>query len=314
MNRGLRFCSTARCVPERIVTNDEMSRIVETSDEWIRSRTGIGQRHFSRGETAVDLCVGAGRLALERAGAAPDEVAVCVVATCTPDYASPSDACLVQAALGLPEDTPSFDVSAGCTGFLYGLETVRGLLALAEGKKKYALLIGCDQLSRILDMTDRSTCVLFGDGAGAAVVCLEDRLWHAALGSRGTAAPLWLNGPGPETTYIHMDGPAVYRFAVEALPSCVQDLLAKSGLTLDDIDWIVPHQANRRIIETAAKRLHAPLDKFYQNMVRYGNTSAASVPIALDEMAEQGLLARGQKIVTVAFGAGLTWGGALFEW
>ncbi|MBT9685633.1 beta-ketoacyl-ACP synthase III [Pseudoflavonifractor sp. MCC625] len=311
--RGLRFVSIARYVPEKVVTNDDLSRIVDTNDEWIRTRTGIGERHFSEGETAVDLCVGAARLALERAGIAPEELAGCIVATCTPDHASPSNACLVQAALGLPENIPCYDISAGCTGFLYGLETVRGMLALEE-KKKYALLIGCDQLSRVIDMTDRSTCVLFGDGAGAAVLALEDRLWHADLGSRGNAEVLWLNGPGPETTYIHMDGPGVYRFAVDALPSCARTLLDKSGLTLDDIDWIVPHQANRRIIETAAKRLHAPLEKFYQNMERYGNTSAASVPIALDEMVEQGLLKRGQKVLAVAFGAGLTWGGALFEW
>ena len=311
--RGLRFVSIARYVPEKVVTNDDLSRIVDTNDEWIRTRTGIGERHFSEGETAVDLCVGAARLALERAGIAPEELAGCIVATCTPDHASPSNACLVQAALGLPENIPCYDISAGCTGFLYGLETVRGMLALEE-KKKYALLIGCDQLSRVIDMTDRSTCVLFGDGAGAAVLTLEDRLWHADLGSRGNAEVLWLNGPGPETTYIYMDGPGVYRFAVDALPSCARTLLDKSGLTLDDIDWIVPHQANRRIIETAAKRLHAPLEKFYQNMERYGNTSAASVPIALDEMVEQGLLKRGQKVLAVAFGAGLTWGGALFEW
>lgn len=311
--RGLRFVSIARYVPEKVVTNDDLSRIVDTNDEWIRTRTGIGERHFSEGETAVDLCVGAARLALERAGIAPEELAGCIVATCTPDHASPSNACLVQAALGLPENIPCYDISAGCTGFLYGLETVRGMLALEE-KKKYALLIGCDQLSRVIDMTDRSTCVLFGDGAGAAVLTLEDRLWHADLGSRGNAEVLWINGPGPETSYIHMDGPNVYRFAVEALPSCARTLLDKSGLTLDDIDWIVPHQANCRIIETAAKRLHAPLEKFYQNMERYGNTSAASVPIALDEMVEQGLLKRGQKVLAVAFGAGLTWGGALFEW
>lgn len=311
--RGLRFVSIARYVPEKVVTNDDLSRIVDTNDEWIRTRTGIGERHFSEGETAVDLCVRAARLALERAGIVPEELAGCIVATCTPDHASPSNACLVQAALGLPENIPCYDISAGCTGFLYGLETVRGMLALEE-KKKYALLIGCDQLSRVIDMTDRSTCVLFGDGAGAAVLTLEDRLWHADLGSRGNAEVLWINGPGPETSYIHMDGPNVYRFAVEALPSCARTLLDKSGLTLDDIDWIVPHQANCRIIETAAKRLHAPLEKFYQNMERYGNTSAASVPIALDEMVEQGLLKRGQKVLAVAFGAGLTWGGALFEW
>ena len=163
-------------------------------------------------------------------------------------------------------------------------------------------------------MADSSTCVLFGDGAGEAVVTLTDGLWHAALGCRGSADLLRIDGAGPERAYLHMDGPGVYRFAVEALPACVRTLLERSGLTLEDIDWIVPHQANRRIIDTAAKRLGAPVDRFYQNMERYGNTSAASIPIALDEMAEQGLLRRGQKIICAAFGAGLTWGGVLFEW
>ena len=312
--KGLRFLSTGRCVPQRIVTNDDLSRIVETSDEWIRTRTGIAQRHLSEeGETAVDLCVGAARQAMVRAGIDPEELAVCVVATCSPDHAAPANACLVQAAMGLPEHVPCFDLNAGCTGFLYGLETVRGFLALSD--KKYALLIGGEQLSRVMDMSDRSTCVLFGDGAGAAVVTLEeDRLWHADLGSRGNAEVLWVNGPGTDRCTIHMDGPGVYRFAVEALPTCAKTLLAKSGLTLDDVDWIIPHQANRRIIETAAKRLHAPIEKFYQNMERYGNTSAASIPIALDEMNEQGLLQPGQTIMCVGFGAGLTWGGALFQW
>ena len=310
--RGLRIVSTGRCLPARVVTNDDLSRLVDTSDAWIRSRTGIGERRFSREETAWDLCAGAARQALERAGVHPEEIAACVTATCTPGCSAPANACMVQAALGLPEDIPCFELNAACSGFVYGLETLRGLLAVSE--RKYALLVGGEQLSRVLDMTDRSTCVLFGDGAGAAVVTLTDGLWHAALGCRGSADLLRIDGAGPERAYLHMDGPGVYRFAVEALPACVRTLLERSGLTLEDIDWIVPHQANRRIIDTAAKRLGAPVDRFYQNMERYGNTSAASIPIALDEMAEQGLLRRGQKIICAAFGAGLTWGGVLFEW
>lgn len=309
---GLRFVSTGRCLPRQCVTNDDLSRIVDTSDAWISSRTGISQRYFSAGETTADLATSAARQAMECGGIAPEDLCACVVATCTPDYAAPSTACLVQSNLGLAEDIPCFDLNAGCTGFLYGLETLRALLALKE--KKYALLIGSEQLSRVLDMSDRTTCVLFGDGAGAAVLERSDTLWHAALGSRGRADILWINGPGPETAAIHMDGQAVYRFAVEVIPHCTHTLLEKSGLTLAEIDWIVPHQANRRIIETAAKRLHAPLDQFYQNMDRYGNTSAASIPIALDEMNTNGLLVRGAKVLCIGFGAGLTWGGALFEW
>lgn len=309
---GLKFISTGRCIPEKVVTNDDLSQLVDTSDEWIRTRTGISQRHFCDGESAVDLAVGAARQALERSGVRPEDIGVCVVATCTPEHAAPSDACMVQAALGIPEDVPCFDLNAGCTGFLYGLETVRGMLALS--RRPYALLVGCEQLSRVLDMTDRSTCVLFGDGAGAAVLTLDDGLWEAMLGSRGNWEILWVDGPGPDTAAVHMDGQGVYRFAVEAIPSCARTLLERSGLTLDDIDWIVPHQANRRIIETAAKRLHAPIEKFYQNMERYGNTSAASIPIALDEMNTAGLLKRGQRVMCIGFGAGLTWGGALFQW
>lgn len=310
---GLKFISTGRCVPQKVVTNDDLSQIVDTSDEWIRTRTGIAQRHFCDGESAVDLAVGAARQAVERAGVRPEDIGVCVVATCTPEHAAPSNACMVQAALGIPEDVPCFDLNAGCTGFLYGLETVRGLLALS--KRPYALLVGGEQLSRVLDMTDRSTCVLFGDGAGAAVLGLEEgALWEATLGSRGNWEILWINGLGTGTASIHMDGQGVYRFAVETIPTCAQALLERSGLTLDNIDWIVPHQANRRIIETAAKRLHTPIEKFYQNMERYGNTSAASIPIALDEMNTAGLLKRGQRVMCIGFGAGLTWGGALFQW
>lgn len=310
--KGLRFVSTGRCLPRKCMTNDDLSAIVDTSDEWIVSRTGISQRYFSDGESAVELCVGAARQALERSGIATTDLCACVVATCTPDHAAPSNACLVQAALGLPEDIPCFDLNAGCTGFLYGLETVRGLLALRE--KRYVLLVGCEQLSRVLDMSDRSTCVLFGDGAGAVVLEADDRLWHATLGSRGDADILWVNGPGAETAAIHMDGSAVYRFAVETIPHCAHLLLETSGLGLEEIDWIIPHQANRRIVETAAKRLGLPLERFYQNMERYGNTSAASIPIALDEMAQDGVLQRGQRVMCIGFGAGLTWGGVLFQW
>ena len=291
--KGLKFISTGRAIPEKAVTNDDMSRIVDTSDEWIRTRTGIAQRHFCTRENAASLAVSAARQALERAGISPEEIGVCAAATVTPQYASPANACLIQAALGLAEDTPCFDLSAGCTGFLYGLEVMRGMLTISP--KRYALLVGGEELSRVMDMTDRSTCVLFGDGAGAAVLALEENaLWAAS--------------------YIHMDGQGVYRFAVEVIPHCAKELLAQTGLTLEQVDWIVPHQANRRIVETAAKRLHLGMDKFFLNIDRYGNTSAASIPIALDEMVQEGLLRKGQKVMAIAFGAGLTWGGALFEW
>ena len=185
---------------------------------------------------------------------------------------------------------------------------------LLQSGRPYALVIGAEALSHITDFTDRGTCVLFGDGAGAAVVTLADSPYACTLGARGDTEAIFIEGPGPERPYIHMDGQKVFRFAVEAVPHCIRVLLEETGLTLADIDWFVPHQANKRIIDHVAKKLKVPNEKFYQNMMRYGNTSAASIPIALDEMAEQGLLKRGQKVLCVGFGAGLTWGGALLEW
>ena len=307
---GLSILGTGRSLPDHIVTNDDLARRVETSNDWIVSRTGIRERRFCCGEeTAASLAADAARLALERAGADPGQLCACITATVTPDYASPSVSCLVQQRLGLPEELACFDLSAGCTGFIYALQAARGLLL--QDARPYALVIGAEQLSRITDFTDRNTCVLFGDGAGAAVVTLDQVPYACTLGSRGDAAPLWIEGPGPAHPVIHMDGQAVFRFAVEALPRCVRTLLEQSALRGEEIDWFVPHQANARIVSAAARRLGLPLERFYQNMDRYGNTSAASIPIALDEMDRTGLLRTGQKVICAGFGAGLTWGGVL---
>ena len=241
------------------------------------------------------------------------DLCACIVATVTPDCSAPTSACLLQQRLGFPEDIPCFDMNVGCTGFIYALQVARGFLLQSE--RPYALVIGAEALSHITDFTDRGTCVLFGDGAGAAVVKLEEgSLYACTLGARGDSEAIFIEGPGPERPYIHMDGQKVFRFAVEAVPHCIHALLEETGLALEDIAWFVPHQANKRIIDHVAKKLKVPNEKFYQNMMRYGNTSAASIPIALDEMVEQGLLKRGQKILCVGFGAGLTWGGALLEW
>ena len=311
--KGLKIVSTGRALPAKVVTNDDMSRLVETSDEWIASRTGIRTRHFCEGETQADLAAGAASAALERGKVDVEDLCACIVATVTPDCSAPTSACLLQQRLGLPEDIPCFDMNVGCTGFIYALQVARGFLL--QSNRPYALVIGAEALSHITDFTDRGTCVLFGDGAGAAVVTLEeDSLYACTLGARGDAEAIFIEGPGPERPYIHMDGQKVFRFAVEAVPHCIHTLLEETGLGLEDIDWFVPHQANKRIIDHVAKKLKVPNEKFYQNMMRYGNTSAASIPIALDEMAEQGLLKRGQKILCVGFGAGLTWGGALLEW
>ena len=311
--KGLKIVATGRALPAKAVTNDDMSALVETSDEWITSRTGIRTRYFCREETQSQLAEQAARRALERGGVDPKELCACIVATVTPDHAAPTTACLLQQRMGLPEDIPCFDMNVGCTGFIYALQVARGFLL--QSGRPYALVIGAESLSRITDFTDRSTCVLFGDGAGAVVLTLEEgSLYACTLGARGDSEAIFIEGPDAERTYIHMDGQRVFRFAVEAVPRCIHTLLEQSGLSLEEIDWFVPHQANKRIIDHVAKKLHVPGEKFYENMMRYGNTSAASVPIALDEMAEQGLLKKGQKILCVGFGAGLTWGGVLMEW
>lgn len=311
--KGLKIVSTGRALPAKVVTNDDMSKLVETSDEWIATRTGIRTRHFCAGETQADLAEQAARRALEQGKVDPKDLCACIVATVTPDHSAPTSACLLQQRLGLPEDIPCFDMNVGCTGFIYALQVARGFLL--QSGRPCALVIGAEALSRITDFTDRGTCVLFGDGAGAAVVKLEeDSLYACTLGARGDTEAIFIEGPGPERPYIHMDGQKVFRFAVEAVPHCIHVLLEETGLGLEDIDWFVPHQANKRIIDHVAKKLKVPNEKFYQNMMRYGNTSAASIPIALDEMAEQGLLEKGQKVLCVGFGAGLTWGGALLEW
>jgi len=309
---GLEVLGTGRCLPGRCVTNEEISRRVDTSDEWVSSRTGIRQRYFcEEGETNASLAAGAARKALEKAGIGPGDVGLCIAATFTPDHAMPSLACEVQAALGLPETAPCFDVNAACTGFLVALETARCFLLGGNAASPYALVIGSEVLSRVLDFEDRTTCVLFGDGAGAAVVRLNaDRPYAADFGARGDVCVLYAGGEDP---FLHMDGQGVFRFAVDIIPRCIHAVLGKAGLTLADVQHVVCHQANSRIIDFAVKRLGEDPEKFYQNMQRYGNTSAASIPIALDEMLEQGRIRAGQNVLCVGFGAGLTWGGALLR-
>ena len=308
-----KILSTGRCLPHRIVTNEDLSRMVDTNDEWVFSRTGIHQRRFCDGESGLDLALGSARQALERAGLKPEDIGVCLVATFTPDYASPSMACLVQKELGLREDTLCFDLNAACAGFLYGMKTAHALLA--DAARPYALLIGCEVISRVMDMTDRNTCVLFGDGAGAAVLRRdEEASWHTVFGSRGDPESIRVQGPGPVPSAVHMEGKAVFRFAVEVVEQSIRQMLAEEGCDINDLDLVVCHQANARIIDHVAKKLKAREGLFYKNMDRYGNTSAASIPIALDELVEQGALKPGMRVLTVGFGGGLTWAGALLRW
>lgn len=308
-----KILSTGRCLPRRIVTNEDLSRMVDTNDEWVFSRTGIHQRRFCDGESGLDLALGSAQQALERAGLKPEDIGVCLVATFTPDYASPSMACLVQKELGLREDTLCFDLNAACAGFLYGMKTAHALLA--DAVRPYALLIGCEVISRVMDMTDRNTCVLFGDGAGAAVLRRdEEASWHTVFGSRGDPESIRVQGPGPEPSAVHMEGKAVFRFAVEVVEQSIRQMLAEEGCDINDLDLVVCHQANARIIDHVAKKLKAREGLFYKNMDRYGNTSAASIPIALDELVEQGALKPSMRVLTVGFGGGLTWAGALLRW
>lgn len=310
---GLHILGTGRAVPDQIVTNDDLARRVDTNDEWIVARTGIRERRFAReGESLTQFTVAAARQALERAGLKPEDIGLCITATVTSDRLFPSQACLIHQELGLPEDCPAFDLSAGCTGFLYAMETAAAMLPRMN--RPYALLVGGELLSRIIDMDDRSTCILFGDGAGAAVVESTETGWYSLMGTRGDRDVLWAWGPGQDRPYLHMDGQGVFQFAIKTVPQVAKQLLEKAGMDKEQVDWYVPHQANHRIVESVAKRLKMPLDRFYENMDRYGNTSAGSIPIALDEMAEQGLLKKGQWVMCLGFGAGLTWGGALFQW
>lgn len=309
-----RILATGRCLPSRAVTNEELSRTVDTNDEWVFSRTGIHQRYFCGSETGLDLAVSAARQAIERAGVTAAEISVCLVATFTPDHASPSTACLLQRELELPEDTICFDLNAACAGFLYGMKTAHALLS--GGPRPCALVVGAEVISRVMEHTDRNTCVLFGDGAGAAVIRRdESRSWHTVFGSRGDPDSIRVQGPGPIPSAIRMDGKAVFRFAVEVVEKSIRQLLEAEGLSsVNDVDMVVCHQANARIIDFVSKRLGAREGLFFKNMERYGNTSAASIPIALDELVQMGALRPGMRVVTVGFGGGLTWAGALMRW
>lgn len=308
-----KILATGRALPSLVVTNEELSRRVDTSDQWVFSRTGIRSRHFCREETGIDLAQRAAQSAMERAGIRAEEIGVCLVATFSPDCASPSTACLLQRRLGMREDTVCFDLNAACAGFLYGLYTAHALLAGAP--RRYALVVGCEVISRVMDMDDRNTCVLFGDGAGAAVLCRDEAAeWHTVFGSRGDPESIRVQGPGPERAVIRMDGANVFRFAVEVVEQSIRQLLAAENCEINGLDWVVCHQANARIIDHVSKKLNAREGLFYKNMEHYGNTSAASIPIALDELARAGRLRPGMRVLTVGFGGGLTWAGALLHW
>jgi len=325
MNAGI--VSIGSYIPARRVSNDELSETLDTSDEWIRSHTGIGNRHIASDEETVSfMSTEASKEAIAKAGLEPKDIDFIIVATITPDYRDfPATANLVQRNLGIGH-VGSMDVKAACTGFAYGLEIGRGLIL--GGTAKNVLVIGAEKLSAITNWKDRSTAVLFGDGAGAAVLAPRDGegivdslLRTDGTGAEalympagGTATPVDLKSTPEEDMFLTMDGRRVYNFAVKVNVEIVNELMERHGLTPDDVDYIVPHQANYRIIAAASKRSGIPLDKYYLNMEEFANTSSASIPLALAEMDRKGLLKRGMKILTVGFGGGLTYGGNYIIW
>jgi len=313
--------------PERVMTNDEMATFVDTSDEWIRSRTGIAQRHIlADDETTSSLATHAARQALAQADLPADQLDLIIVATCTPDYLLPSTACLVQEALGA-KNAAAFDLGAVCSGFMYALVT--GSQFVQTGNYRNVLVVGAESLSRFLNFKDRTTCVLFGDGAGAVVLQANESpagVLSFVLNAQGSgadlikvpaggsAAPGMRGSLAEEDYYIHMSGGEVYQFAVRTMSDDSAQAIRKAGLTPDDIDLIIPHQANIRIIEAVSRRLDFSMDKFFVNIDRMGNTSAASIPMALCEAVAAGRVRPGANIVFVGFGSGLTSGATVVRW
>lgn len=306
---GINIIATGSATPVKVVTNDDMARLVDTSDEWITERTGIRRRRFISGdESTTSLSITAGWRALQASGIPPDQIGACIVATITPDTMTPSTANKVAAALELPTDMPSLDIGAACTGFIYALRVAQGLVT-AGSERPYALVIGAESLSRSADMSDRTTCVLFADGAGAAIVKADpDAVFHSWLGAEYAEA-IGVPGAGNPDGHITMDGRPVFRFAVRIIPRIIRHMLTMSGQTLDDIDQVICHQANSRIINHAVKKLKADPAKFYQNLDHFGNTSGASIPLALDELVQIGRIAPGARLLLAGFGGGLTYGG-----
>ena len=312
-----RIIGTGSYLPERIVTNEEFAARLDTSDQWIRERTGIVQRHIAdQSQTSSDLALEASRRALQAANLAAGDIDLIILATSTPDYVFPSTACLLQAKLGV-KNCPAFDVQAVCSGFVYALATADSFIR--GGTYKRALVVGAEVFSRILDWNDRGTCVLFGDGAGAVVLAAGDRpgVHAAVLHADGSQAGI-LSVPGNicggrilGSPYLQMAGNQVFRLAVKVLEESARETVAAAGMQLADIDWLIPHQANVRILEATIKKLGLPSERLVVTVDRHGNTSAASVPLALDEWVRAGRIKPGHRVLMQGVGGGFTWGAAL---
>ncbi|MEN4903194.1 beta-ketoacyl-ACP synthase III [Luteimonas sp. TWI1416] len=319
-----RIAGTGSYLPEKVLTNDDLSKIVDTSDEWIASRTGIRERHIAaEGETTSDLAFHAATRAMEAAGVSAGELDLIIVGTTTPDIIFPSTACLLQARLGAG-GCGAFDVNAACSGFLFAMSVADKFIK--SGDAKTVLVVGAETLTRMVDWTERTTCVLFGDGAGAVVLKAdrETGILSTHLHADGAKKELLWNPVGVSAGFkpdepnagvrIRMAGSEVFKYAVKALDSVVDETLHANGLDRHDIDWLIPHQANLRIIEATAKRLDLPMDRVVVTVDRHGNTSSGSVPLALDEAVRSGRVERGQLLLLEAFGGGFTWGSALLRY
>jgi 3-oxoacyl-[acyl-carrier-protein] synthase III len=322
------IAGTGRAVPDKVLTNADLTKMVETSDEWITSRTGIKERRVAgEGDILSDFCVRAAIPALAQAEIEAADLDVVILATCTPDHPIPGAAPVVQFKLGA-KNAAAFDINAACSGWLYGLHVADGLIQ--SGKAKNILLVGAEFLTRFVDYRDRSTCVLFGDGAGATVLKAtksDHGVLSTSIRSDGEGAP-FISMPGGGSTYppnrpdgldgrlmyIQMKGGETFKVAIRSMVEVCKEVLTESGFTTADVSWLVPHQANERILTATAERLQIPAERCMNNIARYGNTSAASIPIALDEYARDGRLKRGDLILITAFGGGLTWGAALVRW
>lgn len=318
-----RIIGTGSCLPEKIVTNDDLSKIMDTSDQWIKSRTGISARHLATKETLAGLAAEASRRAMEDAGILPEEIDMILAATLSADHVLPCLACELQWELGAA-NAAAFDINAACSGFLFALHTADAYIK--TGRFRTILVVGGEILSKMVDWNDRSTCVLFGDGAGAVVVKADEHrgilgISQGANGAKGEALvcegrknnnpyvknPFLLN-------YVKMDGQEVFKFALRTVPKAIMEAVEKADMIIEDIDYFILHQANMRIIEAVARRLNAPVEKFPSNLQECGNISAGSVPVLLDRVNREGKLHKGDKIVLAGFGGGLTWGVAVMSW
>ena len=326
-NKRAGIISIGSALPEKVLSNSDLEKIVDTNDEWIRTMTGISERRMAEdGKATSDYAIEAAKVALDRAGMSAADIDLIIVATVTPDMPFPATASIVQNALGA-EQCPAFDLNAGCSGWVYGLATANAFVT--SGMYERVLVIGADVLTRVTNWTDRSTCILFGDAAGAGIVAPVDDDYGMLgfdLGSDGSGAEsLCIPAGGSRSGCTHedidnhrdkivMEGREVFKFGVKIQGEATERVLAKVGMTTDDIDLIVPHQANIRIIESAVNRLGLPPDKFFVNLHKYGNTSAASIPVAVDEAIREGRIKKGDTVVTVGFGAGLTWAAGVMKW